>query len=325
MTDQTNRRDLFKGAAVAGVAAAAAGPAFAQAGPAVTDPQTKYPSQPFPEQHQKWPALQRDMRPVPDSGETSYRGSGRLTGRKALVTGGDSGIGRAAVIAFAREGADVAINYYPTEEPDAQDVARLLRGEGHKVVLIPGDLTDEKFCRDLIARANRELGGLDILVNNAAYQQSKKSIAEISAEQFDRTMKTNLYAMFHLSKAAIPLMKPGSTIINTASVNSVMPEEELLDYATTKGGILIFTKALAKQVAKQGIRVNAVAPGPIWTPLQVAGGQLPGEMGKFGQDTPLGRAGQPAELAGLYVTLADPGMSFTTGSTFGANGGTGAT
>jgi NAD(P)-dependent dehydrogenase (short-subunit alcohol dehydrogenase family) len=323
MTDETNRRDLFKGAAVAG-AAAVAGPAFAQAAPPVADPQTRYPSGPFPEQRQKWPALQRDMRPVPDSGETSYRGSGRLTGRKALVTGGDSGIGRAAAIAFSREGADVAINYYPTEEPDAQDVARLLRSEGHKVVLIPGDLTDEKFCRDLIARANRELGGLDILVNNAAYQQSKKSIAEVSAEQFDRTMKTNLYAMFHLSKAAIPLMKPGASIINTASVNSVMPEEELLDYATTKGGILIFTKALAKQVAKQGIRVNAVAPGPIWTPLQVAGGQLPGKMGEFGQDTPLGRAGQPAELAALYVTLADPTVSFTTGSTFGANGGTGA-
>ncbi|MFN3434340.1 MAG: SDR family oxidoreductase [Sphingomonas sp.] len=326
MTDSTSRRDLFKGAAVAGVAAAAA-PAFAQSpagGGKPADPQTRYTRTPFPEQRQKWPALQRDMKPVPDSGETSYRGSGRLAGLKALVTGGDSGIGRAAVIAFAREGADVAINYYPTEEPDAQDVARLLRAEGRKVVLIPGDLTDEKFCRDLIARANRELGGLDILVNNAAYQQSKASIAEISAEQFDRTMKTNLYAMFHLSKAAIPLMKPGSTIINTASVNSVMPEEELLDYATTKAGILIFTKALAKQVAKQGIRVNAVAPGPIWTPLQVAGGQLPGKMGEFGQDTPLGRAGQPAELAGLYVTLADPTISFTTGSAVGANGGTGA-
>ncbi|MGR6328566.1 SDR family oxidoreductase [Sphingomonas sp. XXL09] len=324
MTDQTNRRDLFKGAAAAGVTAAAA-PALAQAGTVpVSDPKTKYPSQPFAEQRQKWPALQREMKPVPDCGEASYRGSGRLAGRKALVTGGDSGIGRAAVIAFAREGADVAINYYPTEEPDAQDVARLLRGEGRKVVLIPGDLTDEKFCRDLIGRANRELGGLDILVNNAAYQQSKASIMEISAEQFDRTMKTNLYAMFHLTKAAIPLMKPGAAIINTASVNSVSPEKELLDYATTKAGILIFTKALAKQIASKGIRVNAVAPGPIWTPLQVAGGQLPGEMDKFGQDTPLGRAGQPAELAGLYVSLADPTNSFTTGSAFGANGGTGA-
>ena len=325
MTDQTNRRDLFKGAAVAGVAAAA-GPAFAQgpASPVLSDPRTRYTSQPFPEQRQKWPALQRDMTPVPDSGERSYRGSGRLAGRKALVTGGDSGIGRAAVIAFAREGADVAINYYPTEEPDAQDVAKLLRAEGRKVVLIPGDLTDEKFCRDLVARANRELGGLDILVNNAAYQQSKASIAEISAEQFDRTMKTNVYAMFHLCKAAIPLMKPGSAIINTGSVNSVNPGEELLDYATTKGAILIFTKGLAKQLGPKGIRVNMVAPGPVWTPLQVAGGQLPGKMGEFGQDTPLGRAGQPAELAGLYVALAEAGNSFTSGSTFGANGGTGA-
>ncbi|MEG3163004.1 SDR family oxidoreductase [Sphingomonas sp. PB2P19] len=322
MTDDTNRRDLFKGAAVAGLAAAA-GPAMAQGAARLSDPQTKYVATPLPEQHQKWPGLQRDMRPVPDCGETSYRGSGRLAGRKALVTGGDSGIGRAAVIAFSREGADVAINYYPTEEPDAQDVAKLLRGEGRKVVLIPGDLTDEKFCRDLVARANRELGGLDILVNNAAYQQSKASIAEITAEQFDRTMKTNVYAMFHICKAAIPLMKPGAVIINTASVNSVDPGEELLDYASTKGAIMIFTKGLAKQLGKQGIRVNAVAPGPVWTPLQVVGGQLPGKLGEFGQDTPLGRAGQPAELGLLYVTLADPGTSFTSGSVFGATGGTG--
>ena len=287
------------------------------------NPADKFPKPPFPEQRQKWPALQREMKPVPDCGEASYRGSGRLAGRKALVTGGDSGIGRAAVIAFAREGADVAINYYPTEEPDAQDVAKLLRAEGCKVALMPGDLTSEQFCIDLIGKTSRELGGLDILVNNAAYQQSKSSIAEITTEQFDRTMKTNLYATFWLSKTAAAMMQPGSTIINTASVNSFNPEEELLDYATTKGGIEIFTKALAKQLAKRGIRVNAVAPGPVWTPLQVAGGQLPGKMGEFGVATPIGRAGQPAELASLYVTLADPGTSFTTGSVFGANGGTG--
>ena len=327
MIDDTSRRDILKGAAVTGVAAAAAAPAFAQgpgAPPApMADPHTKFRTEPFPEQRQKWPALQRDMNPVPDSGERSYRGSGRLAGRKALVTGGDSGIGRGAVIAFAREGADVAINYYPTEEPDAQDVAKLLRAEGRKIVLIPGDLTEQRFSEGLPGRAARELGGLDILVNNAAYQQSKSNIAEVTAEQFDRTLKTNLYAMFWICKAAIPLMKPGSTIINTASVNSFSPEPELLDYATTKGGIAIFTKALAKQLAKQGIRVNAVAPGPIWTPLQVAGGQLPGKMGEFGQDTPFGRAGQPAELAGLYVALADPNISYTSGSVFGANGGTG--
>jgi NAD(P)-dependent dehydrogenase (short-subunit alcohol dehydrogenase family) len=289
----------------------------------VEDPTTKFPTEPFPEQKQPWPGLQRDMTPVPDCGETSYRGTGRLAGRRALVTGGDSGIGRAAVIAFAREGAAVAINYYPIEEADARDVARLLRGEGHKIELIPGDLTDADFCTGLVAAAAKALGGLDIVVNNAAYQQSKASIAEISAAQFDRTMKTNVYAMFHISKAAAAVMKPGSCFINTASVNAVDPGEELLDYATTKGAILIFTKGLAKQLASKGIRVNAVAPGPVWTPLQVAGGQLPGKLGEFGQDTPLGRAGQPAELASLYVTLAERGTSFTTGSVFGANGGTG--
>ena len=331
MADATSRREILKGATIAGAGFAAV-PAFAQAtgqGAGATpvappvDPQTKYPSEPFQEQPQKWPALQRNMKPVPDCGETSYRGSGRLAGRKALVTGGDSGIGRAAVIAFAREGADVAINYYPTEEPDAQDVAKLLRAEGRKITLIPGDLTDQRFCVDLVRRANQALGGIDILVNNAAYQQSKASIDEISFEQFDRTMKTNVYAMFYISKTAVPLMKPGSVIINTASVNSVNPGEELLDYATTKGAIAIFTKGLAKQLGKRGIRVNGVAPGPVWTPLQVAGGQLPGKLGEFGQDTPLGRAGQPAEFGLIYVALASGEASFTSGSIFGANGGTG--
>ena len=289
----------------------------------MTNPATKYTSEPFKEQRQQWPALQRDMDPVPDCGETSYRGSNRLAGRKALVTGGDSGIGRAAVIAFAREGADVAINYFPSEEPDAQDVAELIRAEGRKAILIPGDLTDQRFCIELVETAHRELGGIDILVNNAAYQQSKASITDISFEQFDRTLKTNLYAMFWITKTALPLMKPGAAIINTASVNSFNPGEELLDYATTKGGIAIFTKGLAKQVVKQGIRVNAVAPGPVWTPLQVAGGQLPGTLHEFGQDTPIGRAGQPAELAPLFVLLASGEITYTDGSVFGANGGTG--
>ena len=329
MADHTSRRDVLKGAAVAGATFSAVS-AAAQAAPAApaptappVDPQTKYTSEPFQEQPQKWPALQREMKPVPDCGETSYRGSGRLAGRKALVTGGDSGIGRAAVIAFAREGADVAINYYPTEEPDAQDVAKLLRAEGRKITLLPGDLTDQKFSTGLAKKAHDAMGGLDILVNNAAYQQSKKSIDEISFDQFDRTMKTNVYAMFWISKTAVPLMKPGAVIINTASVNSVNPGEELLDYATTKGAIAIFTKGLAKQLGSRGIRVNGVAPGPVWTPLQVAGGQLPGELGKFGQDTPLGRAGQPAEFGLIYVALASGETSFTSGSIFGANGGTG--
>jgi NAD(P)-dependent dehydrogenase (short-subunit alcohol dehydrogenase family) len=324
MTDPTSRRDLLKAGAVAGAGIVAA-PGLAQAQrQSISDPRSKFSSDPFPEQRQKWPGLQREMKPVPDCGEASYKGSGRLQGRKALVTGGDSGIGRAAVIAFAREGANVAINYFPSEEPDAQDVAKLLKAEGRKIVLLPGDLTDEAFCTGLVERAHRELGGLDILVNNAAYQQSRAAIGDITNDQFDRTMKTNVYAPFWLSKAAVPLMKAGASIINTASVNSFNPGEELLDYATTKGAIEIFTKGLAKQLAKQGIRVNAVAPGPVWTPLQVAGGQLPGKLAEFGQDTPMGRAGQPAELAALYVTLVDPAASFTTGSIFGANGGTGA-
>ena len=263
------------------------------------------------------------MNPRPDHGETSYRGSGRLAGRKALLTGGDSGIGRAAAIAFAREGADVAINYYPTEEPDAREVVELIRQAGRKAVALPADIRSEAACRKIVADAVRGLGGLDILVNNAAYQQSKEDIAQISDEQMVRTFETNIFAPFRISKAAIPHLPPGSVIINTGSVNSYDPGEELLDYASTKGAILIFTKGLAKQLAKKGIRVNMVAPGPIWTPLQVAGGQLPGTMGEFGQDTPMGRAGQPAELAALYVTLASGETSYTTGGAVGAHGGEG--
>ena len=330
MDDQgTTRRTILGGAAAAGLTFGGAASAAAQAGagPAapvpLRDPRTKYTSQPFPEQRQPWPALQGKMTPRPDSGETSYRGSGRLTGRKALVTGGDSGIGRAAAIAFAREGADVAINYYPTEEPDAREVKALIEQAGRKAVLLPADIRTEKACTKLVADAVRQLGGLDLLVNNAAYQQSKPDIAEISDEQMVRTFETNIFAMFRIARAAIPSMPPGSVIINTGSVNSYDPGEELLDYASTKGAILIFTKGLAKQLAKKGIRVNMVAPGPIWTPLQVAGGQLPGKMGEFGQDTPLGRAGQPAELAPLYVALAEDGTSFSTGTAVGAHGGKG--
>ncbi|WP_174274138.1 SDR family oxidoreductase [Sphingomonas bacterium] len=320
------RRDMFGGVAVAGLAAATlASSAQAQkkhAPGAPTSPlAADYPKPPLPEQRQPWPALQSKMNPVPDCGETSYKGSGRLAGRKALLTGGDSGIGRAAAIAFAREGADVAINYYPTEEPDAREVVALIRKEGRKAVALPADIRTEAACKKLVADAARGLGGLDILVNNAAYQQSKESILEISDEQMVRTFETNIFAMFRLSRAALAHLGAGSAIINTASVNSYDPGEELLDYASTKGAILIFTKGLAKQLASKGIRVNAVAPGPVWTPLQVAGGQLPGTMGEFGADTPLGRPGQPAELAALYVLLASQEISYTSGAVFGATGG----
>ncbi|WP_294391550.1 SDR family oxidoreductase [uncultured Sphingomonas sp.] len=336
MNDQTggpSRRDMFGAAAAVGLAAAATAPARAQQqqqqdqpekhapGEPTTPLAANYPKPPLPEQRQPWPALQSKMTPRPDSGETSYKGSGRLAGRKALVTGGDSGIGRAAAIAFAREGADVAINYYPSEEPDAREVVDLIRKDGRKAVAIPADIRTSDACRKIVADAVRGLGGLDILVNNAAYQQSKADIMEITDEQFERTYKTNIFAPFWICKAAIPQMKAGAAIINTVSVNSYDPGEEILDYASTKGALMIFTKGLAKQLAKKGIRVNGVAPGPVWTPLQVAGGQLPGKLGEFGANTPLGRFGEPAELAALYVVLASHEAGFSTGQIFGASGG----
>ena len=283
----------------------------------------KYPRPPFPKQRQPWPGLCSRMEPKPDHGETSYRGSGRLIGRKALITGGDSGIGRAAAIAYAREGADVAINYLADEEPDAQEVVTLIQAEGRRAVTIPGDIKDEAFCRKLVERAVKELGGLDILVNNAARQIARKSILEIESEDFDETFKTNVYATFWITKAAVPHMKPGSAIINTVSINSYEPSEVMIDYAATKGALHIFTKGLAKQLAEKGIRVNAIAPGPFWTALQVTGGQPPEKLPHFGEDTPLGRPGQPAELAGMYVLLASPESSYCTGQTFGAVGGRG--
>jgi NAD(P)-dependent dehydrogenase (short-subunit alcohol dehydrogenase family) len=303
--------------------AAAAGPKQGSGPSGLHDPTTLYPKPPFATQSQAWPGLASKMSPRPDHGEASYKGSGRLLGRKALVTGGDSGIGRAAVIAFAREGADVAFNYLPAEEPDAQEVVELIRAAGRKAVPIPGDLREESFCNQLVGTAVRTLGGLDILVNNAGRQHAYPSILDIPSEHFDWTFKTNIYAPFWITKAAVPHMPPGSAIINTASVNSYDPVEELLDYASTKGAMLIFTKGLAKQLGKRGIRVNAVAPGPVWTPLQVSGGQTPEGLKSFGANTPLGRAGQPAELAGIYVLLASNEDSFTTGSVYGANGGHG--
>lgn len=287
------------------------------------NPVDKYPKPPFPKQQQPWPGLQSKMTPVPDCGEASYKGSGRLEGRKALVTGGDSGIGRAAVIAFAREGADVAINYLPAEEPDAQEVARLIRDAGRKAVLIPGDIKSEAFCQQMVERAAKELGGLDIVVNNAARQIAAESIEDITSAHFDETFKTNIYAPFWTIKAAMKHLKPGAAIVNTVSVNSYDPNETMIDYASTKGALMIFTKGLAKQLAPKGIRCNAVAPGPFWTPLQVTGGQIPDKIPEFGQESPLKRAGQPAELAGIYVLLASGESSYSTGQVFGAVGGRG--
>jgi NAD(P)-dependent dehydrogenase (short-subunit alcohol dehydrogenase family) len=303
------------------MAAKAASPADAPPAPPAGPPD--YPKPPFPQQQQPWPGLTSKMTPRPDHGETSYRGSGRLSGRKALITGGDSGMGRAAAIAFAREGADVAINYLPAEEPDAREVVALIRQAGRKAVALPGDIREEAFCRMLVEDAVSQLGGLSILVNNAGRQISHDSILDITTEQFDDTFKTNIYANFWISKAAIPHMKPGSAIINTASVNAYDPGENIIDYAATKGAIMIFTKGLAKQLAKHGIRVNAVAPGPIWTPLQVTGGQPPQKIPGFGADTPMGRAGQPAELAAIYVLLASNEDSYSTGQVYGAVGGRG--
>ncbi len=335
---KTSRRQVIGGFAVGAIASQAA-PVFAQsstpaAKPETTKPETpkqtvkqnpvnQYPKPPFSRQPQEPPGLASKMTPRPDHGEKSYQGSGRLVGRKALVTGGDSGIGRAAAIAFAREGADVAINYLPVEEPDAKEVVELIRAAGRKAVAIPGDIRDEKFCTKLVTDAARELGGLDILVNNAGKQQAVDSIADLTTEQFDSTFKTNVYAMFWITKAAIPLMSPGSSIINTSSVQAYDPSENLLDYAQTKSAQVAFTKSLAKQLAKKGIRVNAIAPGPYWTPLQVSGGQPQDMIVKFGSDTPIGRPGQPAEIAPIYVLLASQESSYATGQVYGAAGGSG--
>ncbi len=285
------------------------------------DPTTQYPQPPFPRQPMDAPGSIHDMHPTPDHGETSYQGLGRLTGRKALITGADSGIGRAVAIAFAREGADVAINYLPEEEADAKEVIGYIEAAGRKAVALPGDIMDEAFCQQLVQDAAAQLGGLDILVNNAGKQTSQPAIADITTEQFDRTFKTNVYAMFWITKAAMPLLGAGATIINTSSIQASQPSPTLLDYAPTKAAIVAFTQALAQQVAEQGIRVNAVAPGPFWTPLQPSGGQPQDKIEKFGSETPLGRPGQPAEIAPLYVFLASTESSYSTGGVFGSTGG----
>ncbi len=287
------------------------------------DPRKKYPKPPFKNQKQRWPGLAKNMRPPPDHGEKTYCGSGRLLGRKALITGGDSGMGRAAAIAYAREGADVAINYLPSEEPDAREVLEWIRKAGSKAFGIPGDIRKERFCSQLVARALEALGGIDILVNNAGRQQAHDSILDISTEDFDATIKTNIYAPFWIIKAALPHLKPGSVIIGTTSEQAYDPTPDLYDYAQTKAATTNYVRSLAKQLASKGIRVNGVAPGPVWTPLQVSGGASPSKLVKFGGQTPMGRPGQPAELASIYVQLAASDASYATGQVYGSAGGAG--
>jgi NAD(P)-dependent dehydrogenase (short-subunit alcohol dehydrogenase family) len=316
------------GAGITGAAIVAAVPVEGQssnsdsAAPFV-DPTAKYPKPPYPGQTQPWPGLAGKMNPRPDHGETSYKGSGRLTGRKALITGGDSGMGRAAAIAYAREGADVAISYYPTEEPDAREVIELIKMAGRKAYPIPGDLREESYCKEFVAKATASLGGLDIVVSNAGRQQQCEDLLQLTSEAFDATMKTNIYAPFWIIKASLPHLKPGSSIIATTSEQAYDPAANLYDYAQTKAATMNYVKSLAKQFGPKGIRVNGVAPGPIWTPLQVSGGATQDHLIHFGETYPLKRAGQPAELASIYVQLAANDGSYTTGNIYGAGGGGG--
>ncbi|GAA1738749.1 hypothetical protein SAMN06265174_10646 [Dietzia kunjamensis subsp. schimae] len=285
------------------------------------NPATRYPSIEPPVQHQDEPGLDARLEPKADLGEHSYRGTGRLTGRRALITGGDSGIGAAVAIAFAREGADVAIHHLPDEEPDARAVAEIIEREGRTAALIPGDLTDRAFCESLADTAVERLGGLDILVNNAGKQVVAPALEDLPDEQLTDTFEVNIVGMFRVTRAALRHLEPGSTIINTTSVVAYMAPPNLLDYASTKAAINNFTKGLAQQLAPKGIRVNAVAPGPIWTPLQVSDGQPKDELPEFGHSTPLGRAGQPTELAPAYVFLASPESSYVIGETLAVTGG----
>ena len=285
------------------------------------DPTEAYPSDDFPEENIDHPGLTEEMRVEPDHGEHSYRGSGRLDGRRAVITGGDSGIGRAVAIAFAREGADLVISYLPDEEPDAQETARWVADAGRRAVLVPGDLQEEQQCASLVARAVEELGGIDILVNNAAYQMYlEEGLASLTTEQLLRTYRTNVFAMFWLTREALPHLQPGASIINSTSIQAFEPSPNQIDYATTKAAIVAFTKALAQQLSTDGVRVNGVAPGPVWTPLIPA--TMPAEAAKqFGQDTPMGRAGQPAELASAYVFFASQESSYVTGEVMAVTGG----
>jgi NAD(P)-dependent dehydrogenase (short-subunit alcohol dehydrogenase family) len=329
-----SRRQMIGGLG-SGLAAAAVSPAFGEetgvqgqgmfpsTAQPVQDPTTKYPKPPYNFVKQPWPGLASKMDPPPDHGEKSYKGSGRLLGRKALITGGDSGMGRAAAIAYAREGADVAINYFPTEEPDAKEVVALIQAAGRKAVAIPGDLRDANFCRQLVTKAIAGLGGLDILVSNAGRQQEFPQITDMPDEEFDYIIKTNIYAPFYIFKTAIPHLQPGSAIIATTSEQAYDPSPDLYAYAQTKAATMNFVKSLAKALGPKGIRVNGVAPGPIYTPLQISGGATKEKFEEFGSKYPLGRAGQPAELASIYVQLAAQDATYTTGNIYGAGGGMG--
>ncbi|KGJ17512.1 hypothetical protein IX57_08065 [Paracoccus sanguinis] len=283
----------------------------------------RLPLNPYSDDQQPWPGLAEKMDPLPDHGETSYQGHGRLTGKRALITGADSGIGRAAAIAFAREGADVAISYHPDEESDAQSVIALIEAEGRKALSLPADLRDESAARQVVDDAVKGLGGLEVLVLNAGRQQAEESIADITSDAFDATIKTNIYAPFWMAQQALPSLKRGASIIITSSVQAFSPSAHLFDYAQTKAANRAFAQALAKQLAPRGIRVNAVAPGPFWTALQVSGGQFKEKLPEFGADSPLGRPGQPVEIAPIYVLLASDEASYITGECYAATGGSG--
>ncbi len=283
------------------------------------DPKTQYPTPPFPEQSQDMPGQESQMQPRPDHGEQTYKGFGRLQGKTAVITGGDSGIGKAVAIAFAREGADVLVSYL-NEDQDAQETLRYVEEAGRKGILMPGDISQEQHCQQIVQRAVDEFGHIDILVNNAAFQMMHQSIQEIPSEEFEYTFRTNIFAMFYLCKAAIPHMRPGGVIINTCSVEAFQPKPMLLAYASTKAAIVNFTKGLAQETAQQGIRVNSVAPGPVWTPL-IPVSAPPQQAAQFGQQTPLQRPAQPAELAPAYVFLASQESSYVNGETLGVHGG----